>query len=144
MTNIAFSTNGNTAFEQLIGHNKYVLEHWLQLETTLFTKTSLDSNLLEQVRRTLAFGNECRYCMAKAGKAAFDKNEKRISFACAFADQFSLGHKSIVALHFDMLKEVFADIEIAELCSFISFISASQMFGSMMNLTEEYQTNKLN
>lgn len=139
MTNIRFSTNGNTPFEKLLGHNISILDNWLQLEIILFTKTGLDTNLLEQVRRTLAFKNHCEYCMTKAGKADFNASEKRISFACAFAEQFALEHKNITPQHFEMLKEVFNQVEISELCSFIAFITASQMFGRIMNLGPEYQ-----
>ena len=79
MTRIKPSQYGNSPFEKLIGHNKIVLEKWTALEIALFTETKLDKNLLEQVRRTIAFENECEYCMVKAGKPNFDKKEKRIS-----------------------------------------------------------------
>jgi alkylhydroperoxidase family enzyme len=141
-TRIKLSSSGNSPFEKLIGHNPTVLEKWNELETVLFTKTSLDSNLLEQVRRTLAFGNGCEYCMVKAGKAQFDSADRRIQAAAAFAELFVLDHKSISNAHFDFLKEIFSEPEIAELASFISFITASQKFGKVINLTEDLQKNR--
>ena len=42
--------------EKLIGHNKDILDKWNDLEIALFQNSSLDNNLLEQVRRGLAFG----------------------------------------------------------------------------------------
>ena len=143
MTRIKLSEHGNSPFEKLIGHNKIVLDKWIDLEVALFSETKLDKNLLEQVRRTIAFENECEYCMVKAGKPNFDLTEKRISSATAFAQFFAIDHKSINDKHFDILREEFTEQEISELCSFISFITACQKLGRIFNLTENYQQNKV-
>jgi len=143
MTRIKLSDYGSSPFEKLIGHNKIVLDKWTELEIALFTETKLDKNLLEQVRRTIAFENECEYCMVKAGKPNFDINEKKINSATAFAQLFAIDHKSINDNHFDILREEFTEQEISELCSFISFITASQKLGRIYNLSEEFQLNKV-
>lgn len=143
MTRIKLSDYGSSPFEKLIGHNKIVLDKWIDLEVALFTTTNLDKNLLEQVRRTIAFENECEYCMVKAGRPNFDTAEKRISAATAFAHFFAIDHKSISEKHFDILREEFNELEISELCSFISFITACQKLGRVYNLTENYQQNKV-
>lgn len=39
--------------------------------------------------------------------------------------------------------EEFNEKEISELCSFISFITASQKLGRIYNLTEDFQANKV-
>ncbi len=140
---IELSENGNSPFEKLIGHNNEILQKWIELELAVFNNSSLSNNLLEQVRRTLAFGNECEYCMVKGGKPKFNKGQKREQIAIAFAEMYALDHKSIVESHFSTLKEVFSDKEISELCSFISFITACQKLGRIYNLTEEFQENKL-
>lgn len=142
-TRIELSKNGNTPFEKLIGHNPIVLEKWNALESSLFTETSLDEVLMEQVRRTLAFGNGCEYCMVKGGKPEFDPRDQKIQTATAFAELFAVDHKSIQEAHFDLLREHFGETEIAELVTFITFITASQRFGRVMNLTEELQDNKV-
>lgn len=142
-TSIKLSANGATPFEKLIGHNPSILEKWNELETTLFNNTSLEANLLEQVRRTLAFGNGCEYCMVKGGKPSFDQKDERITNATAFAELFAIDHKSISNAHFSLLGEVFSEKEISELCAFITFITASQKFGKVMNLTEDLQTLKV-
>lgn len=141
-TRIKFSKTGSSPFEKLIGHNPLILEKWNGLETALFTQTILEANLLEQVRRALAFGNHCEYCMAKAGKPQLDKANQRLQTAVAFAELYALDHNSISKDHFDLLKEYFLENEIAELITFISFISASQRFGKVMNLTEDLQKNR--
>lgn len=141
-TSINLSNTGNSPFEKLLGHNPEILKYWNDLEVTLFTLSGLDANLLEQVRRTLAFGNGCDYCMVKAGKPDFDPKEQRISLATAFAELFALDHRSILETHFSILKEAFTEKEISALCAFISFITASQRFGKIMNLTEDLQSNK--
>lgn len=139
MTRIQLSDYGNSPFEKLIGHHKIVLDKWIDLEVALFNSTNLDQNLLEQVRRTIAFENECEYCMVKAGKPNFDPSEKRIRAATAFAQLFAIDHKSINDTHFQLLREEFDEIEISALCSFISFISACQKLGRIYNLTSHNQ-----
>lgn len=138
-----FSEYGNSPFEKLIGHNKAILDKWIELENVIFSESTLSSELLEQVRRTLAFGNECEYCMVKGRKPNIDKEDKKKSVAKAFAEMFVLDHKSISDGHFDMLKEEFNEREISELCSFISFITANQKLGRIYNLTEDYQKDKV-
>ena len=61
MTRIKLSDYGNSPFEKLIGNNKAILDKWIELENVLFSGSYLAPELLEQVRRTLAFGNECEY-----------------------------------------------------------------------------------
>ncbi len=142
MTRIKLSDNGQTPFEKLIGHNEAVLTKWNDLENALFQNVSLNSSLLEQVRRTLAYGNECKYCMAKAGKPELTNDDMRQQVACAFAEVFAIDHKSVNDEHFRMLKEYFNDPEISELCSFISFITACQQLGHIYNLGIGTQLNK--
>lgn len=134
-TRISFSQNGESPFQKLLGHNPEILHHWNNLEQVFFSSCSLDPDLLEQVRRTLAFENQCEYCMVKASKPSFSKENLRISYATGFAQFFAMDHKKIEDAHFDMLKEVFNEVEISELCAFISFISASQRLGRIYNLT---------
>lgn len=143
MTRIKCSENGTTAFEKLIGHNPEILEKWNELDETLWKKSSLEENLLEQIRRTMAFENGCEYCMVKGGKPDFDKSQLKISTATAFAELFCKDHHSISDAHFDLLKEYFSDEEISELCVFIAFINASQKLGKTFNLTEDLQKNAI-
>lgn len=143
-TSIELSEVGTSPFEKLLGHNPEILKNWNQLEATLFANSGLEKDLLEQVRRTLAFGNACEYCMAKAGPASFDPRDLKISLATAFAELFALDHKSIAEAHFSALKEVFSIREISALCAFISLLTASQRFGRVMNLTQDVQKTPSN
>lgn len=61
MTRISLASNGGTNFEKLLGHNAEVLEKWSELENALFNSTALERELKEEVRRTLAFSNQCHY-----------------------------------------------------------------------------------
>ncbi|MGI9649954.1 carboxymuconolactone decarboxylase family protein [Chryseobacterium arthrosphaerae] len=143
MTRIKFSNNGNTPFERLIGHNIDFLKRWNDLEETLWKKTLLDPDLLEQVRRTMAFGNGCEYCMVKGGKPDFEESQMKISTAASFAELFCIDHRSISDAHFEMLREYYTDEEISELCVFIAFLNASQKLGKTMNLTEDLQAEAI-
>jgi alkylhydroperoxidase family enzyme len=143
MTRIELSQFGSSPFEKLIGHNAEILSKWIELENAIFQSSTLNTHLLEQVRRTLSFGNECEYCMVKGGKPELNKNDKKEQSATAFAELFAIDHKSISDEHFNILKEDFTDKEISELCSFISFITACQKLGRIYNLTEDLQANKV-
>lgn len=136
MPRIKFSNYGNSPFEKLIGHNEKLLDKWNELEIVLFTDTSLSNELLEQVRRTIAFENECEYCMVKGGRADKNINDEKTILATGFAQICVTNHKDINDKHFNLLKEQFTDKEISELCTFISFISSSQKLGRVYNLTE--------
>lgn len=133
MTRLELSNYGNTSFERLIGYNPKILDKWDELEIALFESSSLDNNMLEQVRRALAFENECEYCMLKAGNVD-DNIDEKTKVAVAFAQFFAIDHKSISDKHFDILKEQFSQKEISELCSFISFITSCQKLGRIYNL----------
>lgn len=105
-TNIQASNYGNTPFEKLIGHNPDILNSWNKLELTLFEKSSLNNDLLEQVRRALAFENDCEYCKLKAGNVNQNIDEKT-KVVIAFAQYFAIDHKSIGKKHFKILEEYF-------------------------------------
>lgn len=141
MTTIPFSENGTTPFEKLIGHNTDLLNQWNILEEILWTGTNSDKDMLEQIRRAMAFENGCEYCMVKAGKPDFDASQVKISVAVAFAELFCKDHKSILPAHFDMLREYFTDHEISGLCVFIAFVNTSQKLGKIFNLSENDQPN---
>jgi len=61
MARINFSNNGTTAFERLLGHNIHILNHWNALEDSVFNRGHLSNELKEEVRRVLAYSNECHY-----------------------------------------------------------------------------------
>ena len=131
MAKINFSNNGDTPFEQLLGHNSNILENWSNLELSFFKSSTFSDELKEEVRRTLAFNNGCQYCMAK-GKPSENINDKKILAAVKFADLFC--KNNVDDKEFEKLKTVFKDDEISELCAFICFISASQKFGATLDL----------
>lgn len=132
MARIIFSQEGNTPFEQLLGHNKCILEKWSSLENGFFKSNTFSPELKEQVRRTLAFNNGCQYCMAK-GKPTDGINDSKILIAAKVADTVSKNHP-IAAEDFDSLKAEFSDDEISELIAFICFITACQKFGALLDL----------
>lgn len=134
MTHISFSEIGKTPFQKLLGHNSDLLFQWTKVEQTFYESNILDSNLLEQVRRTLAFENACEYCMNKAGKPDDIINDIKTKKAMSFALDFSISHKSINKLYIEELKKVFSEKEISFLSAFIAFTNSSQQFGKVLNL----------
>lgn len=133
MARIAETNFGETPFQKLLGHNKDVMEGWSHLSEVLETDGLLTSKLKEQVRRTLAQSNGCEYCKAK-GKPNPAEFDEKTSIAVGFAEVFLKQKGNMADSVFDILRECFNEGEISELCAFISFTTASQYFGAMMNL----------
>ena len=134
MPRIPLSSHGTTPHERLLGHNPGILEAWLALEAAFFQSPTFDDGLREQVRRALAFGNRCEYCMAKAGPPDRVQAVARTGLAVAFADIMGQDHRTVHEGQLAALRESFTDAEVAELIAFASFISAGQMFGAVLGL----------
>ncbi|MEG6584482.1 carboxymuconolactone decarboxylase family protein [Dendrosporobacter sp. 1207_IL3150] len=135
MPRIIYSNNGASPFERLLGHNPDILEAWNELNKR-FSSSLLDDEIKEQVRRTLAFCNGCEYHMAQ-GKAIVERSNKRLALAVDFARMVTNNHLNIRDDVFDVMKAVFTDAEIAELCAFIFFTNASHKFGATLKLKPE-------
>lgn len=136
MSVIQLSNQGSTPFERLLGHAPDILHQWEALELSFFKSTTFDADFLEQLRRALAFSNQCRYCMAKAGPPDENLHERRLTEALSFTNKFAISHTSIGELEINRLKEYFSDPEIVELIAFCSFISASQRLGAVLGLQD--------
>jgi alkylhydroperoxidase family enzyme len=134
MSRISLSVNGSSPWERLLGHAPNILERWTELENAFFSSNTFTPELLEQVRRALAFGNGCEYCMAKAGRPDEVQPDPRTSLAVGFAQLFVRNHQDIDDSAFNVLKADFSEKEISELIAFMSFICASQMFGASLGL----------
>lgn len=132
MAGISFSQNGLTPFQQLLGHNKNILEKWASLEEAVFSSDTFSAELKEEVRRILAFNNGCEYCKAK-GAPSKNITDSRTRLA-AYIAEMSGKKTQISEEKFSALKEAFTDGEIAELMALICFITACQRFGALLNL----------
>ena len=133
MERISLSGVGETKFQKLLGHRPNILQSWSDLENTLYEAGTLSEELKEQVRRTLAFGNECPYCMAK-GKPDDVQKVEEISIAVTFAHLFVHNRSAIDDQMFNVLKQYWSEAEIVELCAYICFITASQQLGFLFQL----------
>ena len=90
------------------------------------------SLIKEEVRRALAFLNNCPYCMAK-GKPSENLTDKKSRCAVKAAHALSQGEVSVDEV-FEDLKSAFTDKEISELAAYICFISACQESGAFLDL----------
>ncbi|GAA0773547.1 carboxymuconolactone decarboxylase family protein [Clostridium subterminale] len=132
MAKINFSNEGTTPFEQLLGYNKEIMKSWSNLEIDFLQSTTFDYKLKEEVRRTLAHNNGCKYCMAK-GKPSEDIEDRKIIMATKVADMISK-NISLSEGTFRDLNELFSAKEISELFALICFFTASQKFGFLLDL----------
>ncbi|MEA4846399.1 MAG: carboxymuconolactone decarboxylase family protein [Clostridiaceae bacterium] len=132
MARITFSQEGHTPFQQLLGHNKHIMEKWTSLEECFFNSNTFTPELKEEVRRILAFNNGCQYCMAK-GKPSEKITDSKILIAAEIANIISK-NQLIDNEYFNRLKNEFSENEVSELLAFICFITASQKFGALLDL----------
>lgn len=133
MTKIPLSQIGETPFQKLLGHNPKILYSWTMLERDLIEEGTLSLDVKEQVRRTLAQSNGCAYCKAK-GKPKKNMMDEKMILATGFADLFLKVKGNIPDSIFLLMNETFTIPEISELCAFITFCTASQYYGAIMNL----------
>lgn len=117
-----------------MGYAPEILSRWRALETAFFSSNTFSPELLEQVRRALAFGNGCAYCMATAGRPNKSQPDPKTALALALAELFVRNHEVIDDPILCALKNEFSEREIAELLAFMSFTCASQMFGASLGL----------
>ncbi|WEG15130.1 carboxymuconolactone decarboxylase family protein [Alkalihalophilus pseudofirmus] len=133
MARITESKTGRTPFQRLLGHNPEVMNAWSNLGNVLERDALISADLKEQVRRTLAQGNGCEYCKAKGKPNAMQFDEKT-SIAVGLAEVFLKQNITISDSQFQIIEETFSQEEISELFAFITFTTASQYFGAIMQL----------
>jgi len=137
MPRISFADVEESAFGQLLGHNRDILKAWRELERIVYQDGTLGPELKEQVRSALAFGNGCEYCQAFCTRPSDVQPDPKISLALAFTDMFLQDHTAIDDSAIQVLKEEFTDAQISELLAFICFVSAGQRFGATLKLERE-------
>lgn len=133
MTLIPLHETGETPFQQLLAYNQDIQAAWAQLGSTLEKDQWLSAKLKEEVRRTLAQKNGCEYCKAKGKPNPADYDEKT-AVCTGFAEAFLASKGQTSASITAVLKDYLSDAEISELLAFICFTTASQYFGSLMQL----------
>ena len=125
---ISQSLIGSTPYERVMGHAPHVLEPWSKLEEVFFSRSVLPADLLEQVRRTLALGHGCEYCMAKGGPPEPKHEAMRTSLAVGLAQLFAADHREIDEVQLNIIREHFSEPELVELVAFMGFMWAGGTF----------------
>jgi len=138
MTWIKLSNQGVTPFEKLLGHAPKILSRWRKLETAFLKSESFTPEFMEQIRRALAYGNECHYSMNKSGPPDKNPVSIRLEQALNFANQFAIDHRLLDENTLYLMKKIFSENELVEFVAYCSFISASQKIGFIFNLTDDF------
>jgi alkylhydroperoxidase family enzyme len=124
--------DGNSYF-RIFGHIPKVAEGWKSLDAELRFGGSLDPELKEQVRRSMAPGLGCEFC-ATLGGAPDDRPDPKVALAIAYAQALLDDHRDLDESLFSLLREEFSEAEIVELTFWICFMTAGQMFGAIMDV----------
>ncbi len=72
--------------------------------------------------------------MAIGGRPDEVHRDERIKAAAGLSTKYVRGVKTVTDQDFEGLKDLFTEKELAELCAFVVFISASHQFGVLMNV----------
>ncbi|MBM3198465.1 MAG: carboxymuconolactone decarboxylase family protein [Chlamydiae bacterium] len=133
MAYIEYSAHGNSPLQKLLGHNLEILKQWDLLLDTFYKFSSLDPDLQEEVRRTIAHQIGCAQCMSY-GCPSPVINDQKTKAAVGFARKMAQTNFPILREDIDQLKAHFKDSEIAELCAFIAFGTGYARFGASLSV----------
>lgn len=132
MTRIPLSDVGESRADRMLGNRPEILRAWKELEHALVGEGSLlDSDLKEQVRRTLAQRTGCAYC-ASLGQPEAEHPDLAEARSVAFAELIAEDHRAVTDGEVAALFEVFGTGQVVELLVFICFEYAGQMLGALM------------
>lgn len=106
---------------------------WNELDVSLRTEGIIDAEMKEQIRRSLAPGVGCQFCVTVAGPPS-DHLDERTSLAISYAQLLRQDPTDIDDSAFDLLREQFTEQEIAELSLWILYAIAYQSFGAVMQV----------
>jgi len=132
------ATEGNSYF-RILGCLPNVAAGWKSLDAELRFGGSLDPELKEHVRRSMALGVGCEFCATLGGPPP-ETLDPKVALGVAYAQALIDDHRHLDPSLFDVLRTEFADAEIVELTMWICFMIAGQMFGAVMDVgpaTEE-------
>lgn len=136
MAHIAYSSNGNSPLQKLLGHNPNVLKNWDSLLEAFYQFSNLNPALQEEVRRSIAYQIGCAQCMSHGCPSQIIK-DPATKAAVDFARKMAQIHLLITKEDIDKLKIHFSDSEIAELCAFIAFGTGYARFGASLSVDVE-------
>ncbi|WP_436861146.1 carboxymuconolactone decarboxylase family protein [Staphylococcus caeli] len=133
MAIISLSPNGNTPFQQLLGHNNEIMTQWVKLSEILENDNCLSQSLKEEIRKMLAQKSGCQYCKTKGKptKAMFNQKD---SICIGFVEIYLKLGPQVPTHTIQILKSTLTSAEISELLAFISFTICQQNFGAMIDL----------
>jgi alkylhydroperoxidase family enzyme len=121
------------SFFRILGYLPNVAAGWQALDKQIRFGGTLDPELKEQVRRSMAPGVGCEFCATLGGPPA-DEVDQKVAVAVAYAQALIADHRELDDSMFDVLREEFTEAEIVELTVWICFMTAGQMFGSIMDV----------
>lgn len=133
MAYISYSENGENPLTKLLGHNPELLERWMAMLESYYSSCELDRQLMEEVRRTIAYQIGCAYCMSHGCPTQVIEDMKTLT-AVEFARKVVQTQKEITEHDIAPLKGYFSEREIAELCAFICFGIGLARFGAVLNV----------
>lgn len=138
MAYISYSENGDNPLTKLLGHNPELLKNWMTLLKSFYQCCSLDRQLQEEVRRTVAYQIGCAYCMSHGCPAQLIEDVKTKT-AVDFAKKVVQTQSQITELDIESLKGHFNEKEISELCAFICYGIGLARFGAILNVDVTHQ-----
>jgi alkylhydroperoxidase family enzyme len=120
-----------TPFRQVMGRRPEILKAWHQLDEATRFAGVLPDTLKEEVRRTLASVHGCAFC-ASLGDPVAVIDDPRTKAAVALGKAIAEHPIGIDDASWNAAAQHFTDEELVELCAWICFMYAGEMFGALM------------
>lgn len=133
MTRLEQASRAGTPYYNIMDHRKDISSKWMEMDEFLRFGGTLDSDLKEEVRRTVAQQSGCKFC-ASLGEPQPHYDDARVAAAVRFGTSVAQSPTGVSDAVFDDLREHFNAAEIVELSCWIAFMYGAEMFGSLMNL----------
>ncbi|MDN3505789.1 MAG: hypothetical protein P0S96_01000 [Simkaniaceae bacterium] len=133
MAHISYAKNGDNPLTQLLGHNPELMKNWMVLLESHYQSSCLDRALQEEVRRAVAFQIGCAYCKSHGCPTPVIEDVKT-KVAVDFARKVVNIQRQILGSDVELLKELFSEKEISELCSFVCYGIGLARFGAVLNV----------
>jgi alkylhydroperoxidase family enzyme len=116
-----------------MSHRPEIAQQWSDLDEFIRFAGVLDPELKEEVRRALAQTGGCAFC-SSLGTPRSNYDDDRIRAAVEFAIAVGRTPTGVADREWVQLRPHFSDPEIIELCTWVCFMYASEMFGALMQL----------
>lgn len=142
MPRLPATQGGGFPVTNLLNHSPEFGKRWREMNEFLRIGGTVDPDIKEEARRTIAQNAGCRFCATVAGGPQAQYDDPRIAAAVRFASVASRSPTGIPDEEFEALREYFNPAETVELLAWICFNYGAEMMGAILDVDEATEDEK--